>query len=240
MSGRRAPPRNSRTRAAMLSSMAKRKAAKKKKGEKPLPQRSYMAKADIGKSIGFKKSNYVTMKYASDVSLVTPLGAFSGFTFRCNSLYDPDYTGIGHQPYTFDQWKAFYNEYRVIKARIKVTALTVGTEPMIWGIYTQDDALGPATPLDAIESGRGPYNILPSGNDTVQTLYCDFEAKKFFGPQVDIGETKALVTANPAQEAFFNIWAATLTSTTESPQLDFLVEIDYHAVMMEPKDLAGS
>lgn len=240
MPGRRAPPRNSRTRAAMLSSMAKRKAAKKKKGEKPLPQRSYMAKAEIGKSIGFKKTNYITMKYASDISMVLSLGNYSGYLFRCNGLYDPDGSGGGHQPYTFDQWKVFYNKYRVVKSRIKVTALTTGGEPIIWGIYTQDDTSGVSSPLDAIESGRGPYSILPSGADTVQTLYCDFETKKFFGPEVDIGETSALVTADPTEQAYFNIWAACLNSTTESPQLDFMAEIDYHVVMMEPKDLPGS
>lgn len=37
------------------------------------------------------------------------------YKFNLNSLYDPDYTGVGHQPYGRDQLAALYNRYRVIK-----------------------------------------------------------------------------------------------------------------------------
>lgn len=39
--------------------------------------------------------------------------------FRLNSLYDPDVTFTGHQPYGFDQWATFYQKYRVWKVDIE-------------------------------------------------------------------------------------------------------------------------
>jgi len=56
-------------------------------------------------------SEFVTqMSYAS--SFTTPSGAPLR-VFRMNSLFDPDRTGVGHQPYGRDQLANIYNRYRV-------------------------------------------------------------------------------------------------------------------------------
>lgn len=41
--------------------------------------------------------------------------------WRINSLYDPDFTGGGVQPTTFDQWMALYDRYRVLSVEIDLT-----------------------------------------------------------------------------------------------------------------------
>ena len=35
-----------------------------------------------------------------------------------NSLFDPDQTGTGHQPYYFDQFAALYNRYTVLGSKL--------------------------------------------------------------------------------------------------------------------------
>lgn len=42
-------------------------------------------------------------------------------TFRANSLFDPDFTGVGAQPLGFDQWSTLYSTYRVISCKYEVT-----------------------------------------------------------------------------------------------------------------------
>lgn len=37
------------------------------------------------------------------------------YLYNINSIYDPDRTGAGHQPYGFDNLALLYNRYRVIK-----------------------------------------------------------------------------------------------------------------------------
>lgn len=41
--------------------------------------------------------------------------------FRLNSVYDPDHTGTGEQPYQYDQLTAIYTKYIVRAAHVEVT-----------------------------------------------------------------------------------------------------------------------
>jgi hypothetical protein len=50
--------------------------------------------------------------------------------YRLNSLFDPDFTGTGHQPYGFDQIAALYDQYKVNAVSLKLTF----TEPAADGI----------------------------------------------------------------------------------------------------------
>ncbi len=62
-----------------------------------------------------------TMLSYVDTKLVAPGSAVAVHQFRINSLFDPDYTGLGHQPAFRDQWNALYTKYRVIKTTWHVT-----------------------------------------------------------------------------------------------------------------------
>jgi len=44
------------------------------------------------------------------------------WVFRLNSLYDPDFTYTGHQPYGFDQLAAIYGQYIADRVDIEVIA----------------------------------------------------------------------------------------------------------------------
>ncbi len=69
-------------------------------------------------------AQFVTrFRYASTVTVVTPNMANTAgtYSFRLNSLYDPDYSGAGHQPYQFDQLTPIYNNYIVDRCDFKVT-----------------------------------------------------------------------------------------------------------------------
>ncbi len=66
--------------------------------------------------IGFPDQLRCTLKYKE--TGIT----FSGATpaaqvFRINSLFDPNLTGVGHQPNYFDQLTAVYGQYVVLAAR---------------------------------------------------------------------------------------------------------------------------
>lgn len=40
--------------------------------------------------------------------------------YRGNSLFDPDHTGVGVQPYGHDQWVPFFNRYKVFASKITI------------------------------------------------------------------------------------------------------------------------
>lgn len=58
------------------------------------------------------------LEYCSYVTLDPTLVAPAYNDFQLNSLYDPNITGAGHQPYGFDQLMTYYDHYLVIKASV--------------------------------------------------------------------------------------------------------------------------
>jgi len=78
--------------------------------------RFFRLKRAIG---GFPNQRTVTLRYVEDFSLdpgASP--SLSTQVFRFNNLDDPNYTGVGHQPMFWDNYKEIYARYRVNKAWI--------------------------------------------------------------------------------------------------------------------------
>lgn len=64
-------------------------------------------------------SRYICkMKYAETVNT----NALGHYTFSLNSIFDPNTTGVGHQPYGHDTFQTLYNRYRVISCQYRVIA----------------------------------------------------------------------------------------------------------------------
>lgn len=86
---------------------------------KKYAKRSYTTK--ISNSVSRPQKTILKLPYFTSGQLNSALGAFVQQTFNLNSLFDPDRTGIGHQPLGFDEWKPFYNRYRVFKVDYVIT-----------------------------------------------------------------------------------------------------------------------
>lgn len=63
------------------------------------------------------------LRYSALVRASATSGVPTAYTFRLNSLYDPDLTATGTQPYGFDQLATFYNNYVVTGSAIRVVPL---------------------------------------------------------------------------------------------------------------------
>lgn len=167
--------------------------------------------------------------------------------FRANSIYDPDYTGVGHQPYGRDQWVAFYNHYTVLGSKITVhfSATTTST-PTIVGIALRDEPSAPSTYEADHEAGRYTYaylNTRDSGRAGV-TLRKTYSMKKFF--KVGAGAAQAgrrfltLTGNNPNEDALFQVTVKGQDPGADPGNVLCHVTIDYIVLMTEPKELAAS
>lgn len=78
---------------------------------------------DISRGItAFPPSFKAKLKYADIYTASTAGGsAVTTRQFNLNSVYDPDLTGTGHQPYGHDQLIAIYNRYRVYRTSWQIT-----------------------------------------------------------------------------------------------------------------------
>lgn len=73
---------------------------------------------------GFPNQMFVKLEYSDKITLDCISGSIASYVFRGNSLYDPDYTGTGHQPYYHDQLIAIYRKYTVIGSKCAVKFVT--------------------------------------------------------------------------------------------------------------------
>lgn len=85
--------------------------------------KSYVGAPGILRSSLYPRSQMLKLKYVDNVAIT--VSATSGlpgyYTYRTNSLYDPNYTGAGHQPFFRDQLAAAYKSYVVYGCYYKIT-----------------------------------------------------------------------------------------------------------------------
>ena len=67
-------------------------------------------------------NNYtVKLTYADALIHNVSYGAAQHYAFNATSIYDPDFTGVGHQPFFRDMWVSQYDYYSVIKCDYEFT-----------------------------------------------------------------------------------------------------------------------
>lgn len=75
------------------------------------------------------------LKYAETVELTTGTTGLFGTqqVWQLASLFDPNYTGTGHQPYGFDQLAAEYRRYRVNAVKVQLIFTDPGSDGLVAG-----------------------------------------------------------------------------------------------------------
>lgn len=66
------------------------------------------------------------------------------YDFNLNSVYDPNRTGVGHQPLGYDQWGKLYNRYRVYGVTVRLSATNLASVPVRIGMIADNLASGTA------------------------------------------------------------------------------------------------
>lgn len=232
----------SRRTAAHIIQRAFRKRRRKAGRYKGLPykQRPGASGHPLGKQF------YTTLRYNESHSFATAstAGFATSYRFNLNSLYDPNETGLGHQPRGYDQLMALYNKYCVVAAKISVTIVPDSTIPSCVGIKLLDGAQAPQTDRKAyIENGDSTWKYMTTangGNNRV-TLVKNVNIKKFHGLKSIVGEDDFTFTStqepNNDNMVCADIWVAPLSSADTHGRMIADVLIEYKVVFLEPKEL---
>lgn len=164
--------------------------------------------------------------------------------YSLNSLFDPDFTGVGHQPIGFDQiMGTMYDHYTVIgaRARIKFTnADTTGQNLCL--IQVKDNPTVNSDLQAVIENGRARYAILnPEGSGGMtKTMTTSVNLSKFFGRSVMAGDKYQGTSAtSPDDQCYLHVSVQGMNAVDTGPVI-YTVEIEYIAILTEPKVLASS
>lgn len=189
------------------------------------------------------KTRVVRLRYCDAGILTCTTGVIAQMTYFWNSLYDPNYTLVGHQPMGRDQLAAQYTKYCVIGAKAKVyfsspNNATTNAESIVVGLCTDNDSNFTYSEYEHIvEEKKGAYKILTHQRNN-RPLTRKWSSKKHFGYK-DMKDYMGRVGADfgqvPTDKAFFHVWAqpqAGLTTTS----VDITVVIDYIVYVCEPID----
>lgn len=193
----------------------------------------------------FPNRKLVTMRYSERLQAFSGgIGTGDSQVYRANSIFDPDFTGLGHQAMGHDEYGQFYLHYRVLSAKISVqfSQNDGSTVPITCWVNLQSTPT--VTPLGrtVIEAGKASWKVIGTfGNDQAKPLSNVYDAVKYFdkGARTDDAH-KALMTTNPVEDVYFVVgYEPTLAGDTGVGVTGMTV-IDYLVELSEPKQLAES
>lgn len=216
-------------------------ARRRRGGKRPITLANRSALAPI-------PARYITkMKYAE--SFVLTGTGLRTQQMNLNSLFDPNRSGLGHQPYGFDQLcgpsgSALYNRYRVFKVDY-VVVVANDTYNIHYAVLNSNDASPPIGSVsEARENPRCQYKCQNPGG-TLKTITGSISLPSL------MGRTKAQYMASdnyqsqyntsPAELAVMNIYAQGLNDDVGvSMSHTVNVLLTYHVELFDPHVLDQS
>lgn len=233
-------PKRTRSRLSMKSRKRRRSVNRRRK-----PRRNYGGNPMVLYRAPVPTSKKVTMRYVDHIQLDPGvLATYASQRYRANSVFDPDYDNVGHQPLGFDQWTVFYNHYCVIKANINIQAVNHdNAHASIVGLKVDDDTNLATTLTPVLEAPYCAYGILSQehGSQNPLKLSNSVAPLKFLKKKFNDPDVRCAVGQNPLEPVFFHIFSQTAdNSTTDPAPIDIWVTIDYTVVFTEPKTLESS
>lgn len=191
-------------------------------------------------------NRYVTrMAYYDEFSLTEPAAGVGTFTtFSLNGCYDPNISGVGAQPTSFDQWSQMYNRFKVVRADIRLIFINGSstTVPTV-GWMVSSTTTAPST------SASWPCQRLCNYTTLCQTTggACRAEFKASFYPWENLSLTKAQYmdeadyshtsSANPLKQSYLQVFVRGVTNVGLTLGS---VRIVYHVELSDPYPLASS
>lgn len=191
---------------------------------------------------GLPITKTVSMPY--HMEFVTSTAGIAYNTFRSNSIYDPDYTGGGHQPRSHDQWATYYKYYRVLACSIRATFFwdTIPSQSHCVGVYIDDNAtFAYSSSLDLYEKEGSRYTkpLLPSSLART-SIYRKLNMSRLSNKALKDQRTE--FNSNPSMDGpLIHVW--TLPNNTGALTYGAVrvhVALAFRVQMFEPLDVLGS
>lgn len=156
---------------------------------------------------------FAKLKFQAHKQFTT--NALQVYSFRGNSVYDPDVAIGGTQPAGFDQLMSLYYNFRVHGSKIRVEYINgrTGQTPPIALVPVNSAAIPGYSDIDQI--GEDPYSksaimSVAGGSKDRYVIKSYMTTKKFFGYKSINQETDFVgsATLNPNIQFYWNIYAA--------------------------------
>lgn len=236
----------------------------------PLNKRKYAAKRKVIRRKRFaRRRGYITsnpsrslqpvaqrtivkMKYCEALNVQIPaFGVVQSQVWNLNSIFDPNRTGLGHQPYGHDTFLTLYNRYRVIGCSYAINIAQQGDTatnqlPVVLGALPSNEVDTVSNMSELREKPRSKYIVQMYGSPS-RTL------RGYVSIPSLIGRTKAQYMADdrfqaqfgasPSESAILNTYIGMPNDNSVGGSMlsvQYSITLVYHVECFDPKVLPQS
>lgn len=188
------------------------------------------------------------MKYAEVRTVTGPIGGgLAQYNWNLNSVFDPNLTGIGHQPYGYDQLVDLYNRYRVYRVDYVISALNTDAASQNYSVIGALPSNEPFTAAGGVselmENPRCKY-ITQAPNAALKVLRGSISLPSLVGrtkaQYMADDRYQAVATTSPAEQAVLNVMGGTISGTsgsggTATNTMQLSISLVYHVEWFDAK-----
>lgn len=179
------------------------------------------------------------MKYAERFST----GVDGRYTFNLNSIFDPNRTGVGHQPYGYDTLATLYNRYRVIACGYRIQPIaSISTASIQCVAMPANETLTMTSLSEMRENPRAKYISQTAGGSQAtlsgKTYIPSLVGRNKFQYMAD-DRYQADVTSSPNELALLNVLSSA-DSTDTGNSWPFTIVLEYTVEFFDIKHLVQS
>lgn len=194
------------------------------------------------------RSFYTKLVYTTKFSLTEITGIIFENHYRGNNIYDPDYTGVGHQPRGFDQLSDNYNKYVVLGSSCELIGVSGASgdagviEVSLMPVVSPSTLSNRDPEYLAEMPGSQMMVIAPGGEKQIISAYQSTANVKGVSRRTILTDDtfEGTVAGSGPNNAWY--WQINAQVADENTTMDaFLyVKLVYYVKLLEPKEVVNS
>lgn len=185
-------------------------------------------------SNGFPDSEVAVLRYSEEIAVTGTL--YGQYTFRGNSVFDPNETGIGHQPLYYDEYDRVYQKYKVVASTCRVTATNYNAAASAVIVLTPSSEIITITsyPVAMEQPYAKRTELLPvsTRQGSQSTVKSAMTTRKMLGlssAQFASEDYSASTGSNPASIWYWNISAFDIVEVS----VRLVVDLEYRVIFYD-------
>lgn len=181
---------------------------------------------------------YVKLKYSDHANLVSSTSA-AYHVFRGNGIFDPDFTGTGHQPYGRDQWMAMYTQNCVLASKIQVRAMPYSNQSVV-ALRPSVTTTAPSDINEILERPRCQYKMLNAAGGDYFPFKSFMKTKTILGPAKPLQDDEFWSTSSNPTKQWYWIIGAQHPDLTTGVTTQVYVMITYYVCFFSRTQVSAS
>lgn len=203
-------------------------------------KRKFNKRVNVNRSLQPYSQRYLCRLKYNQTVVVNGTGCLE-YQFNLNSIYDPDLSGTGHQPYGFDQLATVYNRYRVYKTVWRIQGVSKSTDYNLC-TYPANDLVTVSNINRAAELPRAISKLVCL--DTPTYLVGRISLPSLFGrtryQYMSDDRYQSLVSANPSESAILRVFVQDTLGPVGNVSAILMITLIYYVELFDSNTLSQS